>query len=65
MAEGESFGEVEYTLALPCGREIASSAAGAWDVHVRWKGWRPAHVARAEPGWMRRVAAHNGGSLAE
>jgi hypothetical protein len=27
--------------------------------------WRPAHVALAEPGWMRRVAAHNGGSLAE
>jgi hypothetical protein len=81
MAEGESFGEVEYTLRFPAAEtaehvrrelsekgyevEVAPSAAGAWDVRVRWKGWRQAHVARAEPGWMRRFAAHNGGSLAE
>jgi len=81
MAEGESFGEAEYTLRFPAAEtaehvrrelsekgyevEVASSAAGAWDVQVRWKGWRPAQVARAEPGWMRGVAAHNGGSLAE
>jgi hypothetical protein len=81
MAADESFGEAEYTLRFPAAEtaehvrrelsekgyevEVASPAAGAWDVHVRWKGWRSARVARTEPDWMRRVAAHNGGSLAE
>jgi hypothetical protein len=42
---------------------VPSADEASWEVQVRWKGWRSARVARLEPGWMGRVATHNGGSL--
>ena len=81
MPDDELFEQVEYTLRFPAaetaehvGRElnekgyeveVAASAGATWEVHVRWKGWRSARASRQEPRWMRRVATHNGGSLAD
>jgi hypothetical protein len=81
MPDDELFEQVEYTLRFPAAGaaedvrryldekgyevEVAASAGATWELHVRWKGRRSARASRQEPGWMRRVATHNGGSLAD
>lgn len=81
MPDDALFEQVEYTLCFSAaetaehvGREldekgyeveVAASAGSTWEVHVRWKGWRSARASRQEPRRMRRVATHNGGSLAD
>ena len=81
MPADESFEQVEYTLRFPAAEtaeqvrrylnekgyevEVVASADATWAVHVRWKGSRSARASRQEPHWMRRVATHNGGSLAD
>jgi hypothetical protein len=80
MPAADSFEEVEYTLRFPSAEnaehvrlalnekgyevEVAASSGATWELHIRWKGWRSARASRQEQHWMRRVATHNGGSLA-